>query len=114
MLRPISVTAIGWLFIATGIVGFVYHASEALHPFSSELVWIELVRLLAIVGGVFLLRGRSWARWLLIAWMTYHVVLSIFHSPFELLVHVVVLAGVAWLLFRPDASAYLRGATTGP
>ena len=108
MKRPIAVTAVGWLFIATGIFGFVYHAFEARDAFGPELVWVEIFRLLAVAGGAFVLRGHNWARWLLVAWMAYHVVLSAFHSPIELVTHVVVLLAVIWLLFRPDASAYLR------
>ena len=114
MKRPISVSLIGWLFIVTGSVGLVYHTVGERHPFDGELIWIVLLRLLAIVGGGFLLRGRNWARWLLIAWMVYHVALSVFHSPFELVVHVVLLAAFAWLLFRPDASAYFRGVRANP
>ena len=98
----------------TGGVGLVYHTFASQHPFSGELIWIVLVRLLAIVAGAFLLRGHNWARWLLIAWMAYHVALSAFHSPLELVVHVVFLVAIAWLLFRPDASAYFRGARAKP
>ena len=35
---------------------------------------------LAIVCGVFLLRGHNWARWLALAWIAFHVVLSAFHA----------------------------------
>src|SRR5206468_3983960 len=79
--RPITVAIIGYLFIAVGSIGLIYHTVEERHPFDGELIWIVLLRLLAIVGGAFLLRGRNWARWLLIAWMGYHVALSVFHSP---------------------------------
>jgi hypothetical protein len=106
--RPISVTVVGWLFVATGAVGFIYHAFAEQHPFDRELVWVELVRLLAIVGGVFLLRGHNWARWLLLAWIAYHVALSAVHSVFEVVVHLLLLVVISWVLFRPDASAYLR------
>jgi|SRR5437899_7825174 len=106
--RPISVTIVGWLFIATGIIGLVYHASEWRHSIGQELVWIELVRLLAVVGGVFLLRGHNWARWLLIAWIAFHVALSAFQSVSALVTHAALLAVISWVLFRPDATLYLR------
>jgi uncharacterized membrane protein len=115
MNRPFAVTAIGWLFIATGIVGFVYHAFEAPNAFGPELIWVEIVRLLAIVAGAFLLRGRDWARWLLVAWIAYHVALSAWHSVSELVVHAVLLIAVTWLLFRParkkDSRSRAGGAT---
>jgi hypothetical protein len=114
--RPLSVTVIGCLFIAAGIIGFAYHATEfkSLHPFPSEIVWAAAVRLLAVVGGVFVLRGRNWARWLLVAWIAFHVVLSAFHSWSELIVHGLLFVVVAYVLFRPRASAYFRGASAGP
>lgn len=114
--RPLSVTLIGWLFVAAGVVGLVYHAGEfrSQGAFQYDLVWVSLVRLLAIVGGVFLLRGRNGARWLVTAWMAYHVVLSAFHSPFELVVHGLLLAVIAYVLFRSRASAYFRSAGAEP
>ena len=110
--RPLSVTLIGWLFVAAGVVGLVYHAGEfrSQGAFQYDLVWVSLVRLLAIVGGVFLLRGRNGARWLVTAWMAYHVVLSAFHSPAELAVHAVLLAVITYFLFRRPASNFFRGA----
>jgi hypothetical protein len=66
------------------------------------------VRLLAIVGGVFLLRGRAWARWLLLAWLAFHVVLSAFHNRVELAMHAGLLVVIGFFLFRPKAAAYFR------
>src|SRR5262245_4546208 len=113
--RPRPVTFIGVLFIATGVFGLLYHAPEldVRHPFANDAAWVLVVRLLAIVGGAFVLRGRNWARWLVMAWMAYHVALSAFHTRSELIVHVVVLALVAWILLRPEVSAYFRGADRG-
>lgn len=67
--RPLTVTFVGWLFIAVGTMGFAYHATEfkIQAPLNYDLVWVQFVRLLAIVGGVFLLRGANWARWLLLS-----------------------------------------------
>src|SRR5438552_4134444 len=82
MKRQASITIAGWLFIAAGLLGVAYHAGEldVSHPFDFDVVAAAMVRILAIVGGVFVLRGRNWARWLLIGWLTYHVGLSAFHS----------------------------------
>ena len=114
--RPLSVTVMGCIFIAAGVVGFAYHVTEfkALRPFDYSLILVCLVRLLAILGGVFALRGRNWARWLLLAWITYHVILSVFHSLPELITHSLLLVLVAYALFRPQASAYFRGERTVP
>jgi hypothetical protein len=110
--RPRSVTVISFLFVAAGVVGFAYHATEfkAQHPLEYDLVWVCLVRLLAILCGVFMLRGSNWARWLLLVWIAYHVILSAYHSVFELVMHSLLFAVVAYFLFRQRASAYFRGA----
>jgi hypothetical protein len=108
--RSVSVTVIGCIFIAAGVVGLVYHAGEIRTSRPSEYALVCFVRLLAIVGGVFLLRGRKWARWLLVAWMAFHVALSVLHTPVELVMHAVLLAVIAWFLFRPKTSAYFNGA----
>jgi hypothetical protein len=109
--RPLSVTVIGWLFVLAGFIGLAYHASDfvARRPWEYDLVLVCFVRLLAILFGVFLLRGRDWARWGLIIWMAYHVILSGFHSVLELVMHSVLLALIAYFLFRPEVSAYFRG-----
>jgi hypothetical protein len=108
--RPVSVMIAGWLFIAAGVIGIAYHAGEInpRQPFEFDLVSSVVVRLLAVVGGIFVLRGRSWARWLLIIWLAYHVVLSAFHSRSELMFHAALLAVISWVLFRPIASPFFR------
>lgn len=106
--RPRSVTLIAWLFIAAGTIGVVYHATEfdVRRPFDNDGGWVLLVRLLAIVGGGFMLRGADWARWLVLAWLAYHVILSAFHSWSETAVHAVLLAGMAYVLLRPEATSH--------
>jgi hypothetical protein len=66
--RPLSVTLVSLLLIAAGAVRLVYHVTE-LNPrqsLESDTVWVSLVRVLAIVAGVFMLRGhtgRAFWRW---------------------------------------------------
>jgi hypothetical protein len=107
--RPPSVTGVGLVFIAAGVIGLAYHAAE-FNPRAVEydLVWVTLVRLIAVVGGAFVLQGRNWARWLLVVWTAYHVILSAYHSLSELVIHAILLAVVSWILLRPEASAYFR------
>ena len=110
--RPPSVTIIGWLYIAMGTIGFAYHFTEfkAQDPFQYDIVWVELVRLTAIVCGVYLLRGHNWARWLALAWIAYHVILSGFHSLSQLAIHSLLCAVCAYFLFRPPVTRYFRAA----
>jgi len=106
--RPLSVTVISWLFIAAGAIGLAYHLTEFKGQFEYGLALVSLVRLLAILSGLFMLRGSNWARWLLLVWILYHVILSAFHSLSELAIHSLLLVVVAYFLLRPKASAYFR------
>ena len=118
--RPPTITAIGWLFILVGAAGLLKDVwplatGDAAHQLAKLRAdgladvgpaWTS--RLLAIVGGAGLLRGRNWARWLLVAWMLFHIGLSLVHPGSRLVVHVVLFAPILYLLFRPASSAYLR------
>jgi hypothetical protein len=108
---PRLVAFIGWLFIIVGVVGFGYHINEfnRENPFDPGVLWVLLLRLLAILGGVLLLRGIGWARWVLLLWLGYHVILGAMHSVTELLLHAVIFAGVAYVL-RRETSAYFQRA----
>jgi len=112
--RPLAVTIIACLFIIAGLVGFSYHVTkfDFTSPAQYELILVLLLRLLVIICGVFILRGSNWARWLLLVWIAYHVVLSAFHTLPELAIHSVLLVVVAYLLVRPSASAYFNSSTS--
>jgi hypothetical protein len=103
---------ISYLFVAAGAVGFVYHLTEIKGelPADYDVVWVCLIRLIAIVCGVFVLRGSNWARWGLLVWLAYHVVLSTFHTLSEFLMHSLLLALIAYFLLRARASVYFRNA----
>lgn len=106
MKRPLSVTILGWVYIAVGLIGFGYHLTGFV--FRTEDVAIESVRLLATIAGAFLLRGHDWARWLALAWILFHVILSAFHALGEFAVHCLFCGAIAWVLFRPAAARYFR------
>ena len=67
------------------------------------------MRVLAIVAGVFMLRGSNWARWLAILWIASHVIISAFHPISELAIHIVVFALFAFVLFRSESADYFCG-----
>jgi hypothetical protein len=107
--RPISVTILACVYLAIGAIGFVVHFRELLA--GHQDAWgIELTELVAILCGAFLLRGHNWARWLALAWIAFHVILSAFHAIPELAVHALFCIAIAWILFRPEAARYFRGA----
>ena len=102
---PLPVIIIALLYLAVGIIGFVYHFRSLL-AWQQDSVWVETTELLAAVIGAFLLRGHNWARWLAVAWMAFHVVLSAFESYAQAAVHLAFLALIAWALFAPAARRY--------
>jgi hypothetical protein len=105
--RPISVTILAYVYLLVGALGFAYHFRELL-SLQQDVVWAELTEVLAIVCGVFMLRGHNWARWLALAWIVFHVILSAFHSPGEFAIHGLFCAVIVWILFRPQAARYFR------
>ena len=108
---PISVALLACLYIAVGTIGFAYHFRElsAGHALNFDGIWVELTEFLAIVCGAFLLKGQDWARWLAVAWMAFHVVISALHTFHQAAIHFVFLAVIAWLLFRRPAGLFFTG-----
>ena len=115
-IRPLSVTILAWLYIGVGTLGFVSHFTGiyARNVFSYDGIGIEAVEVLAVVCGVFMLHGKNWARWLAVAWMLFHVVLSAFGAFREFAIHSLFCGAIVWLLFRPAAARYFRGGRMGP
>ena len=117
--RPLPVTIIGWLFVCVGCASLAsgmwrYAAPPATSTSLDgsqhvvDLLIVALSACLAAAGGVFTLRGRNWARWLLVFWMGAHVLLSLAHSPVKLAVHGVSFAVVLAVLASRRASSYFR------
>ena len=104
--RPISVTIVACVYLLVGAAGFIFHFRQSLvSPRDGAL--IELTQVIAFACGAFLLRGANWARWLALAWMVFHVVIS-FPQLQKFAVHAVICAAIAWILFRPEAGRYFR------
>jgi len=108
--RPLPVTVISCVLVATGILGLAFHMKDfgSPHPFQFDVAGIILVRLTAVVCGAFMLRGNNWARWLAMAWIACHVAIGALHSLQQLLIHCLVFAIFAYFLFRPAATEYFR------
>ena len=112
-----SVLAVGVLFLVLGALD-VYRGLAPLLTsaprwhMATDDVELLVIGIAAIVGGLYVLRGEKWARWLLAAWMALHVAISI-GQPSALLAHVAIFGFVAYLLFRPGASAHFAVAPKG-
>lgn len=92
----LSVIVVAVLYIVVGSAGFVGHFRG---HWQGEDFIIEATELLAIACGVFLLLGKKWARWLALAWMALHVVIS-FPVLTQVAIHLSFLVVIAWALFR--------------
>jgi hypothetical protein len=111
--RPLSITIIGWLFIIFGAVALLSGllplggttTAQRIAEFKSHWM-VHLSRLAAMVSGLFMLRGHNWARWLLVIWIAFHIVISALHSVSQLAIHVAIFAVILFFLFRRPASAY--------
>lgn len=113
--RPLTVSIPSGLLIAAGVIGLTYHLTDfkISKPFEPELAWASLVRLLAIVSGIFMLLGKNWARWLALAWIAFHVVIS-FPSIQQVVVHGLLFVLFAYCLYRPEARAHFNPREAAP
>ena len=107
MKRPLTVTVLACLYLLVGIVGFVHHVPER---HQHDWIWIALTEFLADLSGAFMLLGHNWARWLAVAWIAFHVVLS-FPALQPFIMHLVFLIAIAYPLFRRESTRYFRRGT---
>ena len=103
-MRPRSITIISWGFIIFGSIALL----SGVLPFRDLMShwYVHLSRILMIVAGVFMLKGRNWARWLLVLWIAFHIVISALHSILFLLMHVVIFSAILYFVFRRESSSY--------
>jgi hypothetical protein len=112
MKRPRTITLVAWIFILVGAAGILADLWPLLTPDAShqieklradglaDLAPAWGLRALAIIGGVGLLGGANWARWLLALWMLAHVGISLLHSLGEVLTHCAIFLPILYCLFR--------------
>jgi hypothetical protein len=115
MSRPRTVTILGWLFVVVGMASLgrqlvtMHGGRPALVASLPGDFWYAAISAaVAAVSGAFILRGARWARWLLGAWLVFHVAIGLVHGVFTLVVHALLAAVVLWLLFRAPATAWFR------
>jgi hypothetical protein len=112
--RPFAITVLSWIYIVVGAAGLAVHGRDSFRSPHFEDIWILALELLAVVAGVFMLRGHNWARWLTVIWIGFHVVISLLNGYQQVLVHGIIFAGIAILLFRADARIWFsRTPATG-
>lgn len=111
--RPLSITIISWFFLIFGSIALISGLLPLAGADRAQLVaefkthWmVHLSRLIQIAGGLCMLRGHNWARWLMVAWMVFHLVVGALHGWVSFLTHVAIFAVILFFLFRRNASEY--------
>lgn len=108
MKRPFAVAFLGWLFIFVGLAALLYHLIKG--RLDLWMLPIVLFEMIAVVAGVFLLKGRNWARWLLLVWIAFHVIAMSLNSLSSSVPHLLLLIVVGYFLFTPPDSKYFGSA----
>jgi hypothetical protein len=102
--RPLSIKLISWLFIIFGAIALIYGVWP-IKDFRSHW-YVHLSRFLQIVAGVFMLYGHNWARWLLVAWIAFHIVVGALNGVGPLMMHIAIFSVILFFVFRRDANKY--------
>src|SRR5690348_11745939 len=105
---PVIIVAIQ--FILVGCAGFITRIGElpGLKNNRNETILILFLETVAVICGLLLLCRIGWARWLAIAWLFCHIIISAFNSIPEMIAHIVFLIIISILLFLPSSTAYFR------
>ena len=113
--RPRSITIISWIFIIFGSIALLIGVlpigditfAQRLADLKSHW-YVHLSRFLQIIIGVFMIYGHDWARWLLVAWIAFHVVVGALHGWLQLLTHVVIFSVILLFVFQLPSSEFFR------
>jgi len=116
--RPWPATAVAALYLAGGAAVVVGSAWRHAHDRAAgggghalaDFLAAEISGLVALAAAAFLLRRRGWARWICVAWMAFHVAMSLLHAGHGLVVHSVLLVLIALALFTRPTTAWLSDA----
>ena len=60
-----------------------------------------------------MLYGHNWARWLLLAWIAFHIVVGALNGVVMLVMHVVIFSIILFFVFRRSANEYFARGGSG-
>lgn len=120
MKRPTSVSVIAWIILATSVFSLVVNyknmdnplvvelMAKSLLPMSLQYAMMYLGLVIAGVAAVAMLKGLDWGRKLYFGWSIFGMIVVLATSPLKvaLIPGAVVLAIMAYFLYRPKANAY--------
>lgn len=121
--RDLPLTLIAWLFILMGMGVLLFalfvalladssHIGDPLGRFQPDDLWAIGSALIAFVGGILLLKRKAGGRWLILAWLIFHVLIGIHHPLPKLITHAVLLLIIGYFLFQPAAAVYFTKSHT--
>ena len=111
--RPLVITVISVLFTLMGcgilVAGVLplFDRTLSRHELHDSF-YVTLTAVLALVSGIFMFKGKSWARWLCVVWLAAHVVLSLWHPWFQLIIHTLMLLVLLYVLFWSRSASYFK------
>jgi len=112
---PPIITLLSFLFIAIGVISTAVHVWQfsISKPTALEEAGIYATGGLAVAAGIYMLRGRNWARWLALAWISFHVIVGALNQTFGsaligIAIHSVFVALLAWFLFRRESREWFN------
>lgn len=110
---PPTITLLSFLFIAIGVISTGVHIWQfsISRPTFFEEAGIYVLGALAVVAGIYMMRGRNWARWLALGWICFHVIVAAFSQSIGqaiigVLIHGLFVALLAWFLFRRESQEW--------
>ena len=120
MTRPTSVNVISWFLIVTGLISlavsyFSFNNPIAVQlmaksplPLSVQYVLMFVGLAVTVVSGFAMRKGLNWARMLYVSSSVVGLLIGLATSPIKvgLIPGAVVLAIIAFFLFRPHTNAY--------
>ena len=120
MKRPTSITVIAWILLISSLFSIAanfYNMSNPLVlemmargalPISAQFGMIFIGLVVTIVASIAMLKGREWSRKLYLGWSALAMLVSLGTSPMKVMLipSFLVLALVAYFLYRPKANAY--------
>jgi hypothetical protein len=123
--RPISLTIIGWLLILFAVFGLIGQfaaqdnpvaqqvLAESPLPASVHMVVGIIGALVSFASGYGILKGLGWSRYLYVGWSIVALLFALATTPFTsvLLISVLIVAIIAFFLFRPAANAWFADST---
>lgn len=117
--RPLSITIISWLFMIFGSIALLSGLLPFVGANTAQLIaelkqhWmVHLSRLVQVLSGLFMLRRHNWARWLLVVWVVFHIVVGALHGWIQFLIHILIFSVILFFLFRPRANEYFARAAS--